>query len=146
MRRNVGNVVPLHRLQKKPLVSNPAMHHGTCITHVPGCMSGSLTRVGGENVLGIPGACANRNFTYLVRGPWLTPMECIMPIMIQQRRNYSNLELISGTVTSYCTSPDFHQSTQAIQFSNQYTGAGISIPFPSVSGVNLKDLWFICDH
>ena len=25
---------------------------------------------GGENVSGIPGACATRNFTYLARGPW----------------------------------------------------------------------------
>ena len=25
---------------------------------------------GGENVPGIPGACATSNFTYLVRGPW----------------------------------------------------------------------------
>ena len=33
-------------------------------------MSGSLTHGGGENVPGIPGACANCNFTYLVRGPW----------------------------------------------------------------------------
>ena len=31
----------------KPLVSDPGMHHGT---HVPWCMSGSLTRGGGENV------------------------------------------------------------------------------------------------
>ena len=30
----------------------------------------SLTHGGGENVPGIPGACATRNFTYLVRGPW----------------------------------------------------------------------------
>ena len=35
------------------------MHHGTCVTHVPWCMSGSLTHVGGENVPGIPGACAS---------------------------------------------------------------------------------------
>ena len=40
--------------------------------HVPWCMPGSLTRVsfevgGGENVPGIPGACATRNLTYLVR-------------------------------------------------------------------------------
>ena len=34
------------------------MHHGTCVTHVPWCMSGSLTRGDGENVPGIPGACA----------------------------------------------------------------------------------------
>ena len=26
-----------------PQVSNPDMHHGTCVTHVPWCMSGSLT-------------------------------------------------------------------------------------------------------
>ena len=46
------------------------MHHGTCVTHRPWSMSGSLTRVGGENVPGIPRACAPRNFTYLVRSPW----------------------------------------------------------------------------
>ena len=34
---------PRHQLQRKPLVSNPGMHHGTCVTHVPWCMSGSLT-------------------------------------------------------------------------------------------------------
>ena len=27
-----------------PLVSDPDMHHGTCVTHVPWCMRGSLTR------------------------------------------------------------------------------------------------------
>ena len=32
-------------LQRKPLVSDPGMHHGTCVTHVPWCMSRSLTRV-----------------------------------------------------------------------------------------------------
>ena len=26
-----------------PLVSDPDMHHGTCVTHVPWCMPGSLT-------------------------------------------------------------------------------------------------------
>ena len=59
-----------HRLQRKPLVGDPDMHHGTCVTHVPWCMSGSLTRDDGENVPGIPGACATRNFAYLARGPW----------------------------------------------------------------------------
>ena len=48
---------PRHQLQLKPLVSHPGMHHGTCVTHVPWCMSGSLTRGGGENVPGIPGIC-----------------------------------------------------------------------------------------
>ena len=66
---NSGNVFPRRRLQRKPLVSDPGMHHGTCVTQVPWCMSGSLTRGGGENVPGIPGACATRNFAYLARGP-----------------------------------------------------------------------------
>ena len=60
---NAGNVSPRRRLLRKPLVSDPGMHHGTCFTHVPWCMSGSLTRGGGENVPGISGACATRNFT-----------------------------------------------------------------------------------
>ena len=61
--------VPSHRVQRKPLVINPGMHHGACIKHVPWCMSGSLTRGGEENQPGILGACATRNFAYLVRGP-----------------------------------------------------------------------------
>ena len=47
-----------NRLQRKPLVSDPGMHNGTCVTHVPWCMSRSFTRNCGENVPGIPGACA----------------------------------------------------------------------------------------
>ena len=70
MRRECRERFPRHRLQRKPLVSDPGGHHGTCVTHVPWCMPESLTRSGGENVPGIPGACATRNFTYLVRGPW----------------------------------------------------------------------------
>ena len=36
--RNAGSVCPL------PRVSDPDMHHGTCVMHVPWCMPGSLTR------------------------------------------------------------------------------------------------------
>ena len=57
-----------------PRVSDLDMHYGTCVTHVPWCMPGSLSSGflwvgGGENVPGIRGACTTRNFTYLVRGP-----------------------------------------------------------------------------
>ena len=41
---------PRHRLHRKPRVSDPEMHHGTCV----------------ENVPGIPGACTTLIFTYLV--------------------------------------------------------------------------------
>ena len=53
---------------RKPLNSDPGMHHGTCVTHVPWCMPESLIHLGRENIPGIPGACATRNFTYLARG------------------------------------------------------------------------------
>ena len=71
LRRECREPFPRHRLKRKPLVSDPAMHHGTCVMHVPWCMSGSLTRGGWENVLGITGACATRDFTYLARSPWI---------------------------------------------------------------------------
>ena len=45
------------------------MNRGTCVTHVPWCMSRSITHGGGENVPSIPVACATGNFTYLERGP-----------------------------------------------------------------------------
>ena len=56
-------------------VTDPNMHHGTCVTHVPWCMQGSLIsgflwRWWHGIPGGIPGACAARNFAYLVRGPW----------------------------------------------------------------------------
>ena len=60
---------PRHWLQMKPLLSDPGMHHGTCVSYVPWCMSGSLTRGGGGNVPGTPSACATCNFTYLVTDP-----------------------------------------------------------------------------
>ena len=65
MRRECRERFLHQRLQGKPLVSDPGMHHGTCLTHLPWYMSGSLTRGDGKN---FPGACANRNFTYLARG------------------------------------------------------------------------------
>ena len=55
--------------QRKPLMRDSGMHHGTCVTHVPWCMSASLTRGVGENVPGIHGTCATHNFTYLARDP-----------------------------------------------------------------------------
>ena len=32
---NAGNVFPRRRLQRKLLISDPGLHHGTCVTHVP---------------------------------------------------------------------------------------------------------------
>ena len=66
-----GTFFPLYRHQRKPLVIDPGMYHGTCVTHVPWCMSGSLTR--GENVPSIPGACRNPQFNVSSERPmWWT--------------------------------------------------------------------------
>ena len=70
MRRECRERFSCHLLQRKPLVNDPGMHHGTCVTHVPWCMSGSLIRGGRGKDPSIPGACKIRNFEYLVRGPW----------------------------------------------------------------------------
>ena len=62
MQRECQERFPRHRPQRKPLVRDPGIHHGTCVTHVPWCISGSLTHGGGENIPGIPGACITRIF------------------------------------------------------------------------------------
>ena len=54
MRLECRERLPWHRLQRKPLVSDPGMHHDTCVTQVLWCMLGSLTRGGGENVPAFP--------------------------------------------------------------------------------------------
>ena len=45
---------PHHRLQRKPPVSDPGMHHGTCVTHMPWCMPGSLTHSVGKTFPAFP--------------------------------------------------------------------------------------------
>ena len=57
-----------------PRVGNTDVHHDTCVTHVPWCMPGSLasgflwSRWRGKRSKH-SGACATRNFAYLVRCP-----------------------------------------------------------------------------
>ena len=68
MRRECWERLPGHRLQRKPLVNHPSMHHmrhARAVMHV-----GVANQWWRENVPGIPGACATRNFIYLARGPW----------------------------------------------------------------------------
>ena len=51
MRPECQERFPRYRLHRKP---DPGMHHGYSVTQVPCCMSGLLTRGGGENVPDIP--------------------------------------------------------------------------------------------
>ena len=91
MRRECRERFRRHRLQMKPLVSDPSMHHGTCVTHVPWCMSGSLTRGVRKNVPGIPGECVTHNFALIARGPWRRISETNINVRAGMR-NYIQLK------------------------------------------------------
>ena len=60
---NAGNVSPRRRFQTKPLVSDPGMHHGTCVTHGIAYLwwRGKRSRHSRR--------MRTRNFAYLARGP-----------------------------------------------------------------------------
>ena len=74
VKTRVAHAPEMPRTSPLPLRgSDPGMHRGTCVTHVPWYMPGSLTSgfdwSGREYITSIPGACATRNCTYLVRNP-----------------------------------------------------------------------------
>ena len=85
-----------HRFQWKPVVSDPGMHHGACVTHVPWCMSGSLAGGAGENVHGILGACATRNFTYLARDPWKHSLWWYFYLKKTSQLRYSMIDIVDA--------------------------------------------------
>ena len=106
-----------------PRVSDPDMHHGTCMTHLPWCIPGSLisgflwSRWRGKRSQH-SGACAIRNFTYLVKGPWYRIHRWVMSghhwpnyDHVARRKNFAHGSHVG---TSFCakipTSPAFGQS------------------------------------
>ena len=106
---------PRHRFQRKPLVSDPDMHHGTCVKLVPWWMSGSLTRGGGENVPSILGACATRNFTYLVRSQLLQTWSRLFLIFIPNITLLNEeLYLLPTTVTGIPTPSRSHKNVDIL--------------------------------
>ena len=120
---------PGHRLQTKPLVSDPGVHHVTCVTYVPWCLSGSLTRSGGES---IPGACANRNLTYLASGPLSEPKMIYFTVAYIHHQTWSILlwyQVVVNTLSS---------RRQAIEIFNFRK----SIPWNKIS--TTKGFWSLC--
>ena len=51
--RNAGNVFPHRRFRRKPLVSDPGMHHGTCVTCRDACRD-RLPAVAGKTFPAFP--------------------------------------------------------------------------------------------
>ena len=127
-RRECRECYPRHRQQRKPLLSDPGMHHGTCVTHVLWCMSGSLTRGSGDNVPGIPGACAFRNFANLVRGPWILMLMHMAPedqIWIYTSLHYVKwlIEIGICITLANCeiTCPSWHKILRILNYLNVIT-------------------------
>ena len=96
MRRECLERFPRHRLQRKPLVSDPGM-------------SGSLTGGGGENVPSFPSACATCDFTYLAWIPCYKARFCgqrkgMRNDSIHVSRSYRYNDIVMSTMTSQITS------------------------------------------
>ena len=92
MRREYWERFSRCRLQREPLVGDPGMQHGTCVTHVPWYISGPLK---GRKIHSIPGEWATRNFAYLARGPWLWKI-FLWSVMICYQCEQSTMILLAG--------------------------------------------------
>ena len=77
MRRGCRERFLRRRLQRKPLVSDPGMRRGTCVTHVPWCMSGSLTR-GDRRGIRSRHSRRMRNPQFYVSGNYMTESPALL--------------------------------------------------------------------
>ena len=67
---NAGNAFPV-TTGKRSRHASRHVRHARAVMHVGiANLRFPLKSAAGENVPGIPGACATCNYTYLVRGPW----------------------------------------------------------------------------
>ena len=133
MRLEFRERFPRHRLQRKPLVSDPSMHHYTCVTHVPWRMSGSLTHSVGENVSGIPGAYATRNFTYLSRGP------C-------QHMSRAHIMIWLHCTSIYTDILEFQKHQCAVHFMERFFKEHICYKLRTVIDDEILKIWSSQDH
>ena len=84
-RRECRERYPRHRLQRKPQISDHHMHHGKCVSHVPWCMSESLTRGGGETFSALP-AYAHPQFKVSCKRPiFHLTVSSMLPIQSKPR-------------------------------------------------------------
>ena len=81
---NARNVFPTHRLERKPLVSDPDMHHGTCVMHVPWCTCRDACRDRLPSVAGktFPAFPAHAHQQFYVSGKRPIGVEDVFPISL----------------------------------------------------------------
>ena len=110
---NAGNVSPRRRLQRKPLVSDPGMHHGTCVTHVPWCMSGSFNCGDGETFPAFPAHAHPQICVSGKRPMWGTELRsdfeltkdmwgCLLWVFWKRGRDISRVQLTSPLLYVWC--------------------------------------------
>ena len=83
-----------------PPISDPDMHHGTRVKHVPWYMPGSLTNGllwsrWRRKCSRHSGACATRNFGYLVRGPLIRLCKCLSQSIVGANQMSIKIQKIS---------------------------------------------------
>ena len=137
---------PHHRLHRKPLVSDPGMHHGTYVTPLSWCMSGSLTHGGRESVPGIPSTCATRNYTCLAWGPYHTDSHTATRLELCWKRNIKN----PYVVLIETNNAGFHFCGQHIHwpwiFSNVWWSCWSSLCMKIFNVRNAESNWTVCKH
>ena len=125
---NAGNVFPVTAGKRSRHASRHArharavMHAGIANKRFP------LKSAAGENVPGIPGACATCNFTYLVRGPWVRADSIRYTVMV-----VSGVWINQGPLLLTWINFDSNEYLLSIKVWN-----AVTFPFRNVTGKPLK--------
>ena len=106
MRRECRERFPRHRLQRKPLVRYPGMHHGTCVTHVPWCMSGYLTRGGGETFPAFPAHAQHAILRIWQEAHWQVPVRYSEQLFLSYTDMFLRVRLSVPETGRLCRDPD----------------------------------------
>ena len=99
---NAGNVFPRHRIQRKPRVNDPGMHHGTCVPNIPGACAPAILRIWQEAhaaaivisillLVFVPSIHSGRAWMHKIFILPLTGRECLMGIELLSRVLGANL-------------------------------------------------------
>ena len=120
---DAGNVFPITAGERSRHASRhvrharAVMHAGIANYRFP------LKSAAGENVPGIPGACATCNFTYLIRGPSRRVLYCLLRVfqgkltVLLQRYTLPLYHLI---LIKYSSTPYIQTSSYYINYSSKY--------------------------
>ena len=151
---NAGNVFPVTDFKGKPLVSDPDMHHGTCVTDVQWCISGSLTLGGGGKRSWHCRRMRNLQYTYLVRGQYrllITNFSLAQSfwgdndavVLCRISKWFGNTNWCSGW-TRFCEVWVLTSIPEGYPILQKSYEMHLLLPVISLKGHKNKTSWFIC--